>query len=657
MSRISFIVTLLLAAGLILISSGYQGAAAQENGARVQVVHLAPFAEDASVTITLNDEPALTDFAYGDSTEYIELPAGTYDVAVIPTGATDPAIEATVILEGNTYYTVIAVGDGVNQNLDLILLEDDLTEPAAGMFHLRLGHLAPFAAGAATADIRHQDGTPILEDVDFGDVTGFIPLDAGEYDLIITTPGGEDTLIDPDPVNFAEGTIVSAFASGDGMNQELDVFALPAGVEGFFLGPTWLQVVHLAPFAEDASVTITLNGAPALTDFAYSDSTEYIELPAGTYDVAVIPTGATDPAIEATVTLASNTYYTVIAVGDGVNQDLDLILLEDDLSEPAEGMFHLRLGHLAPFAAGAATADIRLQDGTPVLLNVDFGDVTGFMPLPAGEYDLKITTPGGDVTLIDPFPVNFAEGTIISAFAVGEGDNQSLGVFALPAGEEGFMLPLYNRLYLPLMLKGSFPANQAGLRVVHASPDAPAVDVWLDGSLAISNLAFGEASDYANLPAGEYDVVVVPAGEEEPRVIEATLTLSPGQNYTVAAIGLLEDIQALVLMDNITVPAAGTAHVRFVHLSPDAPAVDVAVTGGDVLFGNVAFSGFTDYSPVPASTYNLEVRLAGTDTVALPLPGVNLEEGTVYTVFAMGLAAGDPDLQAVIVVDLEPLGN
>jgi hypothetical protein len=95
------------------------------------------------------------------------------------------------------------------------------------------------------------------------------------------------------------------------------------------------------------------------------------------------------------------------------------------------------------------------------------------------------------------------------------------------------------------------------------------------------------------------------------------------------------------------------AHVRFIHLSPDAPAVDVAVTGGDVLFGNVAFRGFTAYSPVPAGTYDLEVRLAGTDTVALPLPGINLEEGKVYTVFAMGLAAGDPVLEAVIVVDME----
>ena len=462
---------LIIASMLVLIigvSNQASVMAVESEDAQLQVVHLAPFAEDASVTITLNGAEALTDFAYGDSTEYIPLPAGDYDVAVIPTGSMDPAIEATVTLDASTYYTVVAVGDDLNQDLGLILLVDDLTEPEAGTFHLRIGHLAPFASGdGVLADVRLQDGTPILENVDFGDVTAFLPLPAGEYDLKITTPGGETTLIDPLPVAFAEGTIISAFASGEGLNQALGIFALPAGVEGFFLplyvepepqefslfmpivmnnypAMTYLQVVHLAPFAEDASVTITLNGAEALTDFAYGDSTEYIPLPAGDYDVAVIPTGSMDPAIEATVTLDASTYYTVVAVGDDLNQDLGLILLVDDLTEPEAGTFHLRIGHLAPFASGdGVLADVRLQDGTPILENVDFGDVTAFLPLPAGEYDLKITTPGGETTLIDPLPVAFAEGTIISAFASGEGLNQALGIFALPAGVEGFFLPLY----------------------------------------------------------------------------------------------------------------------------------------------------------------------------------------------------------------------
>jgi hypothetical protein len=424
----------------------------------MQVAHLAPFAEDATVTLTLNGEVAIPIFNYGDSTEYLELAAGTYTVGVVPAGATDPAIEATIDLAADTYYTAVAVGDGVNQDLGLTLLEDDLTAPEAGKFHLRLGHLAPFAPGAATADVRLFDGTPVLENVNFGDVTGFIPLDAGIYDLIITTPGGATTLIDLAPVTFAEGTIISAFVSGEADNQDLGTFALPSGEEGFFLplANAYLQVAHLAPFAEDASVTIALNGTDALTDFGYGDSTGYISLTPGTYDVAVTPTGSMDPAIEATVNLERLTYYTAVAIGDGLNQGLDLILLDDDLTAPAAGQFHLRLGHLAPFATGAdVLADVRLQDGTPILEGVGFGDVTAYLPLPAGRYDLVITTPGGGTDLIDPLAVDFAEGTIISAFATGEGVNQDLAVFALPAGEIGFFLPDRSIVYFPLIMMDS----------------------------------------------------------------------------------------------------------------------------------------------------------------------------------------------------------
>jgi hypothetical protein len=79
--------------------------------------------------------------------------------------------------------------------------------------------------------------------------------------------------------------------------------------------------------------------------------------------------------------------------------------------------------------------------------------------------------------------------------------------------------------------------------------------------------------------------------------------------------------------------------------------VDIAVTGGPVLFSNVPFKGTGDYLPVDAGTYDLEVRLAGTETVALSVPGVALEEGKVCTIFAMGLAGGEPALTAVPSVD------
>jgi hypothetical protein len=90
--------------------------------------------------------------------------------------------------------------------------------------------------------------------------------------------------------------------------------------------------------------------------------------------------------------------------------------------------------------------------------------------------------------------------------------------------------------------------------------------------------------------------------------------------------------------------------VRFVHTSPDAPAVDIALAGGDVLIGNVAFREFSDYLPVPPGVYDLEVRLAGTDTVALDLPGIPVAAGVNVTAFAVGLA-GDGSLDALLEVD------
>ena len=214
-----------------------------------------------------------------------------------------------------------------------------------------------------------------------------------------------------------------------------------------------LQVAHLAPFAASAPVTITLNGVPALTGFDYGDSTEYIDLAEGSYLVEVFPQGSATPAISSTVDLMGGNDYTAIAIGDGANQPLSLKALLDDNSAPAAGNFKLRLGHLAPFAntLPGTMADVRLDDGTVILNDVVFGDVAAYTELPAGEYDLKITTPDGSTTLINLAPATFNSGQIVSAFAVGEGANQPLGGFALPSDALGFFLPLETNVFFPII--------------------------------------------------------------------------------------------------------------------------------------------------------------------------------------------------------------
>jgi hypothetical protein len=212
---------------------------------------------------------------------------------------------------------------------------------------------------------------------------------------------------------------------------------------------------------------------------------------------------------------------------------------------------------------------------------------------------------------------------------------------------------------LMLGLLAAVPAAGANadamIRVVHASPDAPAVDVFLNGQRAISNLKFTEGTTYAAVPAGSYRVQVFPTGTgpSGTAVIDANLPLAGGTAYTVAAVNVVAKIEALVLTDNLAAPAAGKAHIRVVHASPDAPAVDVAVKGGPVAFRNAAFKAATAYAPLDAGTYQFEIRPAGTTQAVLTTDPTTLAAGRIYTVFAMGLV-GNNTLKAVAFVDNTP---
>ena len=207
---------------------------------------------------------------------------------------------------------------------------------------------------------------------------------------------------------------------------------------------------------------------------------------------------------------------------------------------------------------------------------------------------------------------------------------------------------LFGGLLAALPAPGAAAAG-AMLRVVHASPDAPAVDIYLNGQKAIEGLKFTEATPYTTVPGGSYRVQVFPAGAGPSgrAVIDANVTVRDDMAYTIVAANRLSNIEALVLNDNLATPAAGKAHVRVVHAAPDAPAVDVAVAGGPTVFQNAAFKAATDFTPVDAGTYRFAVRPAGSQQAVLTTGPLTLEAGRIYSVFAVGLVSNN-SLQAIV---------
>ena len=92
-------------------------------------------------------------------------------------------------------------------------------------------------------------------------------------------------------------------------------------------------------------------------------------------------------------------------------------------------------------------------------------------------------------------------------------------------------------------------ADTSMVRVLHASPDAPAVDVYLDDAVvdALTNVPFGTISSYLEIPAGAHNVKVYATGTTESPVIDADVTVGAGAKYTIAATDAVASISAQVI--------------------------------------------------------------------------------------------------------------
>jgi hypothetical protein len=191
------------------------------------------------------------------------------------------------------------------------------------------------------------------------------------------------------------------------------------------------------------------------------------------------------------------------------------------------------------------------------------------------------------------------------------------------------------------------------VRVIHTVPDAPNVDIYANDKLIISDLSYGNYTDYLPIPEGTYEISLYVAGTKNSPVLVNILTVNKNNILTVAAVGTLSDIELLAIADANEAKMPGKAMIRFLHLSPNAPAVDITLPNGTVVFSNISFKHITSYIDVIPTNYTLQVRVAGTSNVVLTVPNVNLNAGKYYTVYAIGLVGERPELEALLLLDGE----
>ena len=107
----------------------------------------------------------------------------------------------------------------------------------------------------------------------------------------------------------------------------------------------------------------------------------------------------------------------------------------------------------------------------------------------------------------------------------------------------------------------------ARVMAVHTSPDAPGVDLLVDNSVVGTNLTFPNNTDYLQVDAGTRNIKVNVSGSET-TVIEADLPIAADKNFSVFAIDEVASLSAKVVEDDLTTPASGKSHVRFLTSIP-----------------------------------------------------------------------------------------
>jgi hypothetical protein len=219
--------------------------------------------------------------------------------------------------------------------------------------------------------------------------TGTVVFDSGA----IALPGGADLMVLAVDTTGPGAPVQLLVSTGDA-DSDFIISDKDAGAD--------LRVVHAAAdvgaaevFAASASASLATTEVIDTILFAATEELNDLT-PATDYALNVNQdgAGAAGAPISATgVTLAAASYYTVLAAGDLGTPNLFPILAQDDRRSIAS-----TAGTVDVFVTptgDVTVASIELGEVAPSIPGFDVADVTDYLSLAAGDYDVRVGVPDG----------------------------------------------------------------------------------------------------------------------------------------------------------------------------------------------------------------------------------------------------------------------
>ncbi|MBL8199996.1 MAG: DUF4397 domain-containing protein [Chromatiales bacterium] len=445
----------------------------------------------------------------------------------------------------------------------------------------------------------------------------------------------------------------------------LSLFLASCGGGGDIDNELAFRVIHASP--DSPPVNILVDGVPLRSGVNYKGGTGFFFVTPRDYRFgiqAIVP-GGNLLLVDRTVPLAAGSEFTVLAIGkagDPGPKTVQSLIVENPIEEIPADNTRLQFVHAAP---DTPTVDVYLTGQDDDLLaavpidQVTYGqDPAARQLVPSGPYRIRVTPVG------DPATVLFDSG-LLPGFG-SRGDLLIVLVQNTAAGTSPVSLVINNRFETFEVLDAG---SGSALRVVHVSPDAPALDVVGDPSVTATpeetfagGLTYLGNTGYVSVPPERYAIRGVKTSDPSPAtpLFAFTRDLLAGQRATLFANGLLATITGQVAPDDIR-SVFTEGKLRLLDASPSSGIVDVYIVeaGTDInsvdpTFRNLGLGTVTGHLGFTPKAYTITFTTAGTKTV-LASENVAATPGTVHTVILRDAVrvdeASDGKPPAVLVLD------
>ena len=419
-----------------------------------------------------------------------------------------------------------------------------------------------------------------LEGVDYQVASSRFEVETGMYDIGVTgiLPGENAEVLQAD-VTLEADMNYDIFAVGNVSDDTLSLLTVTSMETAVDAGNAQVQIVHAASMAPTVDIYVTAPDTDITTEqplvtAEFTDATDLIQVPAGDYQIRITPAGETTVVYDSgTVNLADGADLLIAATNNVGTGDSPVTLLAADGDGSfkiwdAEAGAAIRVVHGisdAPAVDVIANNEVVLVDG------IQFPRTTDYVSVAAGDYLIDVVADSDNsVVAIDDAELTLEVGMSYTVIA----NN------VLSAPELDVLVDMPRSV-----------ATEAKVRIVHASPSAGNVDIYVtaDGEIDAVDPAFADIAyetgdlvetGYVSLAEGDYVVTVTPTGTKTVAIETGVLTLENGEIYTAIALdGAMEgDLPQLALLDGLAPPPpAFNADITYnVNLSgsQEVPAVN-----------------------------------------------------------------------------------